>query len=201
MVQKNPSAGPPDAPQREPQVEEEEVRWAAFMREAQGGNGEAFETLLREILPRVRSHVFHRLGGREHAEDVVQIVLLSIHRSRNTYQPDRRFKPWLNAVMRNAVIDSMRARRHEWRHQDFDDFEIADEGEPLPIGDPNALSPELEAALAKLPEAQREAVVLLHVQELSVKEAAERTGTTVSAFKVRAHRGRARLRELLEERS
>ncbi len=194
------------APSAEPDVQtaqaesEDELRWAAWMRAAQGGDGEAFEALLGAILPRVRAHVFGRLGGRDHAEDVVQNVLLSIHRSRHTYQPDRRFKPWLNAVMRNAVIDSLRARRHEWRHQDFDDFEIAAEESPFPTGDGGALSPELEAALARLPDAQREAVELLHLQELSVKEAAARIGISVSAFKVRAHRGRARLREILEGR-
>jgi RNA polymerase sigma-70 factor (ECF subfamily) len=180
--------------------EDDEARWAASMRAAQAGDAEAFESLLREILPRVRAQVFSRLGGRDHAEDVVQNVLLSIHRSRHTYQPNRRFKPWLNAVMRNAVIDSLRARRHEWRHQDFDEFEIADEENPFPVGNPDAISPEFEAALAKLPDGQREAVEMLHFQELSVKEAAERSGTSASALKVRAHRGRARLRELLEGR-
>lgn len=188
-----------EPPSQAARADDDEPRWASWMRAAQGGDAEAFELLLREILPRVRAHVFGRLGGRDHAEDVVQNVLFSIHRSRHTYQPDRRFKPWLNAVTRNAVIDSMRARRHEWRHEDFDDFEIAAEETPLPIGDGETISPELEAALARLPAAQREAVELLHLQELSVKEAAARVGVSESAFKVRAHRGRAKLREWLGE--
>lgn len=183
-----------------PIPEEDETRWAALMRASQTGDGAAFESLLSEILPRVRSQVFGRLGGRDHAEDVVQNVLLSIHRSRHTYQPTRRFKPWLNAVTRNAVIDAMRARRHEWRHQDFDDFELAAEPGPDPFDAAERISPELEAAMARLPETQREAVELLHVHELSVREAAERSGSSVSALKVRAHRGRARLREILAGR-
>ena len=67
--------------------DEDEARWAAYMRASQAGDGKAFEALLNEILPRIRSRVFGRLGGREHAEDVVQNVLLSIHRSRHTYNP------------------------------------------------------------------------------------------------------------------
>ncbi len=180
--------------------DQDEVRWAAWMRAAQEGNGEAFEALLGAIVPRIRAHVFGRLGGREYAEDVVQNVLLSIHRSRHTYQPTRAFKPWLNAVMRNAVTDCLRARKHEWRHQDFDEFELAGDTDPFPLEGTDVLSPELEAALARLPKTQREAVELLHLQERSVREAAERAGSSVTAFKVRAHRGRARLRQMLAGR-
>ncbi len=166
------------------------------MRASQEGNAEHFEKLLRQLLPRIRSRVFSRLGGRDHAEDVVQNVLLSIHRSRHTYHPTRPFKPWLNAVIRNAIIDSVRARRNEWRSQSIEDHEIASDL-PLPGMTSKELSPELSAALARLPDSQREAVELLHLQDLSLDEAARRAGTTTGAFKVRAHRGRVRLRELL----
>lgn len=182
---------------QEVRTEEEEVRWSGWMRASQTGDAEAFEKLLRQLLPRIRSQVFGRLAGRDHAEDVVQNVLLSIHRSRHTYHSSRPFKPWLNAVVRNAVIDSARARRNEWRSQPFDDFEIASD-EPLPGMQSGQLSPELIAALARLPESQREAVELLHLQDLSLDEAARRAGTTPGAFKVRAHRGRLRLRAILE---
>lgn len=179
--------------------DEDEARWAAYMRASQRGDGEAFEALLKEILPRVRSQVFGRLAGREHAEDVVQNVLLSIHRSRHTYQPARPFKPWLNAVARNAVIDAVRTRRHDWRHQSFDEHEVPGE-EPLFPAASEPISAELESALSRLPDAQREAVELLHIEQLSVREAANKTGVSVGAFKVRAHRGRVRLREILTGR-
>ena len=190
------SKGHADEGEREQRSQEDEAHWSSLMRAGQGGDHEAFEDLLREILPKVRSHVFGRLGGREHAEDVVQNVLLSIHRSRHTYHPTRPFKPWLNAVMRNAVIDALRARRHEWRHREFEEHDIPAEDDPIP-GDNGRISPELESALAELPDTQREAVQLLHVEELSVQEGAARTGTSAGAFKVRAHRGRIRLREIL----
>jgi RNA polymerase sigma-70 factor (ECF subfamily) len=95
------------------------------------------------------------------------------------------------------VIDSARARRNEWRNQPIDDYELASD-EPIPGMDSGQLSPELSAALARLPDSQREAVELMHLQDLSLAEAAQRAGTTPGAFKVRAHRGRARLREILE---
>ena len=59
------------------------------------------------------------------------------------------------------------------------------------------LSPELSDALDALPAKQREAVELLHIEQLSVIEAAERAGTSRGALKVRAHRGYTALRKLL----
>ena len=61
----------------------------------------------------------------------------------------------------------------------------------------HALSPELEEALASLPLTQREAVELLHIDGLSVAEAAEQIGVSRSALKVRAHRGYKALRAFL----
>ncbi len=167
------------------------------MRAAQEGDSSTYEELLREILPTIRGFVFSRMVGRDEAEDVVQNVLLSIHRSRHTYQPSRAFKPWLRAVMRNAIIDSARGRRNEWRQQQFEEHEHAsnDQG---PDASRIDLSWPIANALAELPDGQREAVESLHLRGMSVKEGAAQTGTTPSAFKVRAHRGRRMLRALLK---
>ena len=61
------------------------------------------------------------------------------------------------------------------------------------------LQPELQDALASLPEAQRQAVSLIHLEGLSVAEAAERAGVSRSALKVRAHRGYRAMRAILQE--
>lgn len=167
------------------------------MRAAQQGDASAYENLLRELLPAIRAFVFSRVRGRDQAEDIVQNVLLSIHRSRHTYQPSRQFKPWLHAVMRNAIIDSARSRRNEWRHQVFEEHEHASEARASEAGDGD-LSQPLADALAKLPPGQREAVELMHIRGMSVKEGAAAAGTKTSAFKVRAHRGRQMLRTLLK---
>jgi RNA polymerase sigma-70 factor (ECF subfamily) len=60
------------------------------------------------------------------------------------------------------------------------------------------LSPELESALSALPDAQREAVELIHLHGYSIAEAAERAGATKAALKVRAHRGYRAMRAYIE---
>ncbi len=75
--------------------------------------------------------------------------------------------------------------------------ELAEPSYEAPVPGEDALSPELEGALASLPGSQRKAVELLHVEGLSVAEAAERVGVSPGALKVRAHRGYRALRALL----
>ena len=169
---------------RESERQQEEARWSGWMSRAQNGDRDAYDRLLRSILPRLRAFVGARVRDRTLAEDVVQNVLISIHQARHTYRPERPFGPWLRAVARNAVIDALRAR-----------LEPVAPGEPIESRD--ALSPALAAALAELPPTQREAVELLHIHDLSSAEAAERLGISAVALRVRAHRGYKALRAKL----
>jgi RNA polymerase sigma-70 factor (ECF subfamily) len=177
-----------------PDREGEEQRWRGWMAAAQDGDADAYERLLRSILPVLRAIVGRRLGDPSSVEDVVQNVLLSIHQARHTYRPERPFGPWMRAIARNAVIDAQRSRTargrrevpiedREWPAEAFDPVEALEE-----------LSPELTRALEALPPSQREAVELIHVQQLSVAEAAERVGISPGALRVRAHRGYKALR-------
>ena len=173
-------------------------RWRSLMIDAQAGDGASYEKLLGELLPQIRIEVARRVGDPAERDDIVQTVLISIHRSRHTYRPESPFLPWLRAVVRNAAIDWMRARGRRARYESGRDVETLTEPSyeaKLP-GD-EALSPELEGALASLPDRQREAVELLHLEGLSVAEAAERAGASPGALKVRAHRGYRALRALL----
>jgi len=171
------------------------------MAASQRGDRAAYEKLLLELLPYVRSQVAARIGDASEREDIVQNVLISLHRARHTYRAERRFGPWLRAIVRNASIDWLRARAR--RLPDAPDADVETLADPSPQavwpGD-DALSPELEGALAALPASQRQAVVLIHLEGLSVAEAAERAGTSPGALKVRAHRGYRALRARLGSR-
>jgi RNA polymerase sigma-70 factor (ECF subfamily) len=180
--------------------EEREIRWRAWMIAAQDGDSAAYEKLLRELVPYVRSVVQRRLFDWGAVEDVVQNVFMSVHRARHTYRPERPFRPWINAIARNAVVDSIRERGQRGQRE----VSLEQDGIPEPaveakIPGESALDPALQQALERIPTAQREAVVLIHLDGLSVAEAAVRAGVSKSALKVRAHRGYRALRALLEE--
>ncbi len=182
---------------REPRSEES---WGTWMAAAQEGDADSYQRLLRALLPALRGFVMRRLGDPSGVEDVVQNVLLSIHRARHTYRPERRFEPWLWTIARNAIIDAQRARSiRQQREQPLDEEDVAVDASQLPEA-AQPLSLGLSRALGELPPNQREAVELLHVQQLSVAEAAARVGVTPGALKVRAHRGYRALRGILAER-
>jgi len=165
----------------------------------QTGDSPSYEKLLQELIPYLRRFVRRRLLDAAAAEDVVQNVLVSLHRARHTYRPERRFAPWVHAITRNAIIDHARQQtRRRGRELGLEDDGVpepsVEPAEPVAVG----LSPELESALASLSQKQREAVELIHLHGLSVAEAAERAGVTQSALKVRAHRGYRAMRLRLE---
>jgi RNA polymerase sigma-70 factor (ECF subfamily) len=168
---------------------------------AQSGDGDAYQKLLEELLPVVRSLARMRLPDPALAEDVVQNALLSIHRARHTYRPERPFGPWMRTIVRNASIDALREqRRRKGRERDLDLAELP--ADPTAEGQPDAgeLSPELALALEALPAKQREAVVMMQLEGLSVAEAAARANVSPGALRVRAHRGYRALRAQLERR-
>jgi RNA polymerase sigma-70 factor (ECF subfamily) len=166
------------------------------MAAAQRGSKADYDRLLRSVLPRMRAFVRARIRDESLAEDILQNVLLSVHQARHTYRPERPFGPWIRAIARNAAIDALRARGVRTRFE-TPLSEIA--SVPAQSSEPGAseINPVLARALAELPPAQREAVELLHIHELSSAEAARRLGISPVALRVRAHRGYKALRAKL----
>lgn len=180
----------------------EDARWSAWMAAAQDGDGDAYRRMLDELLPVLRRMVHARVFDRESGEDVVQNILLSIHRARHTYRPERSFGPWMRAIARNAMIDAFRETGRRGEREVVVDWIDDVPGEPVDPLASDALDPKLQQALERLPEKQRQAVELVQLRGLSVAEAALEAGVTPGALKVRAHRGyRAMHRLLTGERS
>ncbi len=166
------------------------------MAAAQRGDAEDYGRLLAELLPFVRGLVRGRLGDDPAVEDVTQEVLMRIHTARHTYRAERPLLPWVRTITRNAVIDQARRRARALRRSSHvEPEEIPVDPPELPGSD--RLSPAIEQALEQLPAAQREAVWMLKIDGLSVREAAERARVTSGALKLRAHRGYRSLRDLL----
>jgi RNA polymerase sigma-70 factor (ECF subfamily) len=129
---------------------------------------------------------------------VLQETLLSIHRSRHSYDPSRPIGPWIRAIALNRLRDFGRARkRREGRVSADLDWHNA--LHPVAMTDTPPLTP-LHGALGFLSHAQREVIWLLKVEGYSVAEIASVTGRSASAIKVMAHRGYQTLRTILRAR-
>jgi RNA polymerase sigma-70 factor (ECF subfamily) len=175
-----------------------------LMRAAQRGDSASYSELLRTITPRIRQIIRRQRGfaGIAEVEDLVQDVLLSLHTVRATYDPARPFVPWLLAIVRNRLVDGARRYARVSRreiHVDEHDVTFSEPATNEDTGEPDDAAA-LHAAVRALPEGQREAIELLKLEELSLKEAAEVSGTSVGALKVATHRAMATLRRTLGKR-
>jgi len=174
-------------------------RLANLMRAAQAGDTDSYARLFEELTPRLRRIIRrHRQSrGIDETEDLVQDVLLSVHAVRATYDPERPFMPWLLAIVRNRLVDSVRRyARHAAHEVTVEDLAVTFSDESANIhtevhGDPDALL----AAIQTLPSGQRNAIEMLKLREMSLKDAAAASGTSVGALKVATHRAMNALRK------
>jgi RNA polymerase sigma-70 factor (ECF subfamily) len=84
--------------------------WGRLMAAAQMGDGGAYARLLRDIVPYVRAIVRRHHAAPDRVEDVVQDVLLTLHRVRHTYDPARPFTAWLGAIAHRRSVDALRRK-------------------------------------------------------------------------------------------
>ena len=181
-----------------PGTSDRTLDWSICMARAQDGDRQAYRRLLEEIAPYVRSIAIRHVQNRADLEDAVQDVLLTVHAVRQTYDPMRPFGPWLVAIAKRRIIDGFRRRGRtsarevplDLEHETFaapesNYHEAASEGRAL------------REVLQGLPPGQREAVRMLKLEEMSLKEAAKSSGMSVAALKVATHRAMKSLRKML----
>jgi RNA polymerase sigma-70 factor (ECF subfamily) len=153
---------------------------------------------IRSLQAQLRPFIARRVAEPADVDDILQNVMLRMHRSVSSLRDDQRFGAWLYRVTRSAIADH---RRAALRH-------------PKAIG--NSVTPALESDdrderraeqqlaanvapfIAMLPSPYREALTLTELQGMTQRDAADMLGVSLSGMKSRVQRGRVRLRELLE---
>jgi RNA polymerase sigma factor (sigma-70 family) len=176
--------------------------WSILMARAQSGESEAYRRLLEQVTPYVRSLAIRLSRDPTDVEDAVQDVLLTIHAVRHTYDPSRPFGPWLVAIADRRIVGWLRRRGRarsrettiEPRHETFPALRTN-------IDEAGSDRRALRAAVASLPPTQRQAIKLLKLQEMSLKEAAAVSGVSIASLKVATHRALKNLRRMLAGRS
>lgn len=166
---------------------------AALMARAQAGDQPAYDALLTLAARDARGFVVRRVGPVNWVEDVVQEVLVTVHKARHTYDPARPFGPWFYAIVHSRLIDVLRPRKRVVTREVADEARLA--APPAPPARVDAdLRETLARAVAALPRVQREIVPLLKYEDLSVRDVARRLGMSEAAVQASAHRGYRLLR-------
>lgn len=166
----------------------------------QGSDG-AFGELVRRYQDLLYRHAERMTGRPDEAEDVVQASFIKAHRGLATCRDPGKVGAWMFRICANACKDHLKTRRSDGVALDDLPGLAGDRGQPdreLARAD---LRREIEAALRRLADDQREAFLMKHVEGLAYEEMAEILEVSVPALKMRVHRAREELRVLLEDAS
>ncbi len=174
----------------------ETVPYRAEVRAARRGDRSAFEVLVRSVQRPVYGLCLRLLASEAEASEVAQEAFLRAYQNLGRYDEKRPFDLWVLAIARNLCLDILR-RRSRMRTEDVEEMR-----EVLPSGDPSqedgAIARQerlsLEAALATLPEEDREVLALYYVQKRTTKEIAQIIGVAPGTIMARLFRAREKLR-------
>ncbi len=161
------------------------------------GEPRAHRALFERFAPTLLAVARRQLRDDAEAEDVVQRTFLALHRARNDFRPDAKLRPWLFTIAMNLVRDTFRKRKRQREAP----LELDGRRDPTVDANPVERAADAELvhrALATLPEDQRVAIELHWIEERPFTEVAAAVGASVSAVKVRAHRGYKKMRLWLE---
>lgn len=179
--------------------ETQSKRWQRLIIAAQAADPRAYAEFLQAVSPfiRVIARRYHHDNGA--VEDIIQETLVSIHRMRHTYEPGRAVEPWVAAIAKARAIDALRARTRRQRLETPAPDEILANIPDTARNTDDARDAQstIAEAMSALPPAQRAALRLLKIEELSLKEASEASGLSVPALKSSLHRAMLALRSAL----
>jgi RNA polymerase sigma-70 factor (ECF subfamily) len=168
---------------------------------ARGGDRAAFDELVRRTYVDTYTLALRLTADEEDARDVVQETYLRAWKGLDGFRGDAQFTTWLYRITANTAYTTVkRRRRHRADALDAlteEPVETRIEAQPEESAEQSAALARLAGAVEHLPPKLRVLVVLKDVYGLSHEEIAEELGISVAAAKVRLHRGRKRLRDLL----
>ncbi len=181
---------------------ESDVEIERLVAAAREGDREAFDELVRRTYVDTYTLAIRLTANEEDARDVVQEAYLRAWKGIGRFRGDSKFSTWLYRITANSaytLVQKRRRRRTEPIESADEPVELAPEAQPEAAAESAVVMEQLSDAVAQLPPKLRSIVVLKDVYGLSHEAIAEELGISVAAAKVRLHRGRKKLRDILFE--
>lgn len=155
------------------------------------GDREALGELVRLYYGKIYNYIFYQVTDKTVAEDLTQEVFVKLTKSIHSYLPTASFSAFLYRIARNTVIDHLRTSKQ------------ADEL-PETVTAPDSLKQvedrlDIQMILSRLPEEQRECILLYYIQELTYREISQILGIPIPTAKSRVQRGLAACKTMMEE--
>ncbi|MBF0523223.1 MAG: sigma-70 family RNA polymerase sigma factor [Candidatus Omnitrophica bacterium] len=170
--------------------------------EYQQGNAQALEELFGRYKKAIFNYALRLLGDRADAEDIVAESFMILVTNKMAYQPQAKFSTWFYRVAHNMAISRIRRRKYSvsmwFKKNDGDDFEEWDVADTKDLPQEELIKKEknlaVRKAIQKLPEDQKEALILREYQELSYHEISVILDCSLENVKILIFRAREALR-------
>ena len=164
---------------------------------ALAGDKRAYSSALQQSSQMLRGYLSKRLSNKNAIDDVLQEILISVHKARHTYDGRRPYTPWLFAIARYRLQDYLRThyKDHVYHAAELGD---AENNSFSDVTEPELTYESIKEEIGQLPKKQASILHLIHGEGYTAKEVADKIGMTESAVKVSAHRAYKILKEKLK---
>lgn len=158
---------------------------------AKRGNREALQKIVEKYYQKIYAYIYYRVGNRETAEDLTQETFLRLTRSIHRFVPMAKFSTWLYQIAHNVVVDHLRSAPDLV-------YEIPEQVQEAKTGQVEQRV-DILATLQRLPQEQRECIILYYFQCLRQKEIALILDIPLSTVKTRIRRGLEQCKKIMME--
>lgn len=172
---------------------------AQVVRDILTGDGDAFRLLVRRYGGVLYNHALRMVGSQDEASDLVQRAFVSGYRKISSCRDPDRVGAWLFRILSNLAKDHARSPRRQDLSLDRVPEPTEHRGDPLEAVQRREIRTRLTEALGHLTPEQREAFTLKHVEGRSYEEMASVLDVSPASLKMRVHRAREALKDLLED--
>jgi RNA polymerase sigma-70 factor (ECF subfamily) len=171
-----------------------------LVRRVEEGSVDAYQTLLGHHLLPLNRYVTRMIGNSADAEEILQDVFLRLWQKANHFNPDKsKLTTWLHHIAHNRCIDEIRKKRPAMMDlKEVEDYEILSQESPQNDFIHEQTNQFLAAAIHKLPENQKSALLLSYYQGLSNKQTAKILSISVEALESLLVRTRKKLQRSLD---
>lgn len=170
------------------------------------GNEAAISELITRHKDRVFSYVYNLTRDRQLAEDIFQDAFVKAINTikRGAYNEEGKFLPWILRIAHNLTIDTFRQNKrmpYVDGGEDFDVFDVIKRDDPTIEEEiiTNQIYTDVRKLIDKLPDDQKQVLIMRHYAELSFKEIAEETNVSINTALGRMRYALINLRKLIEE--
>lgn len=170
-----------------------ETVFKTAMIKSQDGDKSAYHDLLKNLNSFLTNYLKKRIFNSSEIEEVIQEILLAVHKSKHTYDSSKSFMSWFMSIVEYKIIDYIRTIEKNKKTMSIDDLNLLMNGFNLN----SDLKIDIEIALNKLNSKEKAIFNLLKTEGQSVQQVAKEMNLTESNVKIIAHRAYINLKKIL----